>query len=68
MCARLWRYVPPVVTLIHMTNTIVTHDAVFGSLWTIGWLFTVGYLHLKFWKGVLALFVWPYYIGVKFRK
>jgi hypothetical protein len=34
-----------------------------GSLWFIGWLFTIGFLHLAFWKGVLAVVVWPYYIG-----
>ena len=26
-----------------------------GVLWFIGWLFTVGFLHFGFWKGVLAL-------------
>jgi hypothetical protein len=26
-------------------------------------LFTIGFLHLSFWKGVAALIVWPYYIG-----
>ena len=34
-----------------------------GSLWFIGWLFTIGLLHLSFWKGVLAIIVWPYYLG-----
>jgi len=32
--------------------------------WAIGWLFTIGFLHLAFWKGVLAIVLWPYYIGV----
>jgi len=31
--------------------------------WFAGWLFTIGFLHLVFWKGVLALVVWPYYLG-----
>lgn len=35
-------------------------------LWSIGWLFTIGYLRLSFWKGVLAFFVWPYFIGARF--
>jgi len=39
-----------------------------GPLWFIGWLFTIGYLKLAFWKGVLALIVWPYYLGVFFHK
>jgi hypothetical protein len=35
-----------------------------GLLWAAGWLFTIGVLQLSFWKGVLALIVWPYYLGV----
>ena len=27
---------------------------------------TIGYLHLTFWKAVLALLLWPYYLGVTF--
>ena len=34
-----------------------------GSLWFAAWLFTIGFLNLTFWKGVLALVVWPYYLG-----
>ncbi len=34
-----------------------------GMLWFAAWLFTIGYLRLSFWKGVLAIVVWPYYIG-----
>jgi hypothetical protein len=34
-----------------------------GMLWFAAWLFTIGFLKLHFWKAVLALFVWPYYIG-----
>ena len=26
-----------------------------GMLWGAGWLFTIGFLHLTFWKGALAL-------------
>jgi len=37
-----------------------------GTLWFFGWLFTIGYLHLTFWKGVLALVLWPYYLGAMF--
>ena len=36
-----------------------------GSLWFAGWLFTIGLLHLAFWKGVLAIVLWPYYIGAE---
>ena len=32
-------------------------------IWIAGWLFTIGYLHLSFWSGVLGIIIWPYYIG-----
>ncbi len=35
-----------------------------GCLWFAAWLFSIGYLHLSFWKGALAIVLWPYYIGV----
>lgn len=44
---------------------IEQHGSV-GLLWAAGWLFTVGYLELSFWKGLLAIAVWPYYIGAAF--
>lgn len=32
--------------------------------WFAGWLFTVGFLGLPFSKAILAVVLWPYYIGV----
>lgn len=32
-------------------------------MWVGGWLFTIGFLQFSFWKGVLAIALWPYYIG-----
>ena len=37
-----------------------------GVLWFIGWLFTIGFLRLGFWKGVFALLMWPYFLGANF--
>ena len=37
-----------------------------GFLWFGGWLFTIGYLHLTFWKGVLAILLWAYFLGPHF--
>jgi len=37
-----------------------------GSLWFGAWLFTIGFLHLTFWKGALAVVLWPYYLGLTF--
>lgn len=41
---------------------IEQHSSV-GLLWVAGWLFTIGYLQLGFWRGVFAILVWPYYLG-----
>lgn len=32
-------------------------------LWMVGWLFTIGFADLSFWRGLLALLLWPYYVG-----
>ena len=34
-----------------------------GLAWIAGWIFTIGYLGLGWGKGVLALLIWPYYLG-----
>jgi hypothetical protein len=42
--------------------------AVFGPVWVMGWLFTIGYCGIPFfWQGVLALLIWPYYLGMALR-
>ena len=40
------------------------HHSFAGGIWIIGWLFTIGYLKLSFWYGVLALITWPYNLGI----
>jgi hypothetical protein len=37
-----------------------------GLIWFAGWLFTIGFLQLHFWKGVLAVLLWPVYLGEAF--
>ncbi len=37
-----------------------------GLLWFAGWLFSIGFLHLTFLNGLLALVLWPYDLGVFF--
>ncbi len=39
-----------------------------GVLWCIGWLFTIGFLKLGFFKGLLAIIVWPYFLGAEFAE
>lgn len=38
-----------------------------GTLWFAGWLFTIGFSHLIWWKALLALIVWPYFLGIAIR-
>jgi hypothetical protein len=37
-----------------------------GMLWFALWLFTIGFLDLAFWRGLLAILLWPYYLGTTF--
>ena len=38
-----------------------------GTIWFIGWLFTIGYAELIWWKILLGIIIWPYYLGVALR-
>jgi hypothetical protein len=42
-------------------------DAGMGTIWFIGWLFTIAYAKLGFWTAVLGLFIWPYQLGMVVR-
>jgi hypothetical protein len=44
---------------------IMQHSFV-GMAWPAAWLFTIGFLHLNFWQGVLAILLWPYDLGAHF--
>ena len=48
-----------------MEKIKVEQHGFMGGLWFVGWLFTVGFLKLTFWKGVFAIVIWPYYLGDK---
>lgn len=49
-----------------MDKIKIQNHSTSGGLWIIGWLFTIGYLKLTFWNGVLAFILWPYLLGVAF--
>jgi len=38
-----------------------------GALWFAGWLFTIGYAHLVWWKIILGIVVWPLFLGIELR-
>ena len=46
-----------------MDKIKVEYHTFTGGMWLAGWLFTLGFSHLAFWQGVLALVIWPYYLG-----
>jgi uncharacterized membrane protein len=50
-----------------MEKIKIEQHSFLGTLWFVGWLFTIGFLQLTFFKGVLALVLWPYYLGVTIR-
>jgi hypothetical protein len=45
-------------------NGAATSSVFGGAGWYVGWLFTVAFSHLSLGKAVLALLIWPYYLGV----
>ncbi len=53
-------------TLLRMEKIKIEQHSFAGIFWFGAWLFTIGYLHLTFWKGVFAIVLWPYYLGVVF--
>jgi hypothetical protein len=38
-----------------------------GTLWVAGWMFTIGFAKLIWWKAALALIVWPYFLALAVR-
>ena len=46
-----------------MQKIKIEHHTISGGVWSAAWLFTIGLLELSFWQGVLAIIIWPYYLG-----
>ena len=51
-----------------MEKIKIEHHTLSGGLWFAAWMFTIDYLHLTFWKGVIAVIMWPYYLGSHFSE
>lgn len=49
-----------------MEKIKIEHHTVSGGVWVAAWLFTIGFMHLTFLQGVLAVLLWPYYLGTHF--
>ena len=52
--------------MIILENIKIEQHSSLGLLWFVAWLFTIGFLRLTFWKGVIAIVLWPYYLGATF--
>jgi hypothetical protein len=50
------------VKVVRVPNPNATHLA--GTLWFGGWLFTIGFAKLVWWKVLLALAAWPYFLAL----
>ena len=49
-----------------MERIQISQHSSLGALWFGWWLFSIGYLHLDFWMGLIGLIVWPYFVGSHF--
>jgi len=38
-----------------------------GSVWFIGWLFTIAFADLSLFQALIAVLGWPYYLGLALR-
>jgi len=38
-----------------------------ATIWFIGWLFTIAFANLVWWKIILGIVVWPYFLGLEIR-
>lgn len=38
-----------------------------GIIWTIGWMFTIAFAKLIWWKAFLAIIIWPWYLALAVR-
>jgi hypothetical protein len=49
---------------VYMEKVTIEQHSFVGIVWFGAWLFTIGFLQLTFWRGVFAILLWPYYLGV----
>ncbi|MFA5210979.1 MAG: hypothetical protein WC414_00555 [Patescibacteria group bacterium] len=46
-----------------MNKIKIENNSFTAFSWFAAWLFTIGFLKLTFWKSILSLLVWPYFLG-----
>jgi hypothetical protein len=50
-----------------MSRTRPAPNSLGGLLWFGGWLFTIAFARLMWWKAILGLVIWPYYLALALR-
>jgi hypothetical protein len=45
----------------------VENGSIAGCIWFIGWLFTLAFAGLNWWQSIIAVLLWPYYLGLAAR-
>ena len=40
-----------------------TGGALGGTIWFMGWLFTIGFANMVWWQIILGIVVWPFFLG-----
>lgn len=48
-------------------NAGAATGSLLGGLWFAGWLFTIAFAELVWWKIILGIVVWPYFLGIAVR-
>ena len=38
-----------------------------GVIWFIGFLFTIGFVNMVWWKILLSIIIWPFFLGQAVR-
>ena len=51
----------------HMKSSGGAAPALGGAFWFAGWLFTSAFANLIWWKWIVGLVIWPYYLGLAVR-
>ncbi|MGA9049616.1 MAG: hypothetical protein WB588_11550 [Dehalococcoidia bacterium] len=46
---------------------IHTASSLAGTIWFMGWLFTIGYVKLLWWQIIVGMVIWPYFIGAALK-
>ena len=49
------------------TKSVHVNSGTAGVFWTTGWMFTIAFARLIWWKALLALVIWPWYLALTVR-